>query len=183
MTTSQPPMLRRWCMRTRKATIRRIHTAPIVGFLTNVRKAKTPRQQITAATVGQKWTKTKLKILNAAHVGTGITVQKSKKAKRANGLYAAICATELYGATPLEKPQTLGTGGLIQMKVTLKRCRCGLGLAPIVDQNNDGEWVIRCFDIIGCGRTVWGNTVEEVVDAWNDPQNCGIETDGGDTDV
>lgn len=148
-----------------------------------MRKAKTPRQQITAATVGQKWTKTKLKILNAAHVGTGITVQKSKKAKRANGLYAAICATELYGATPLEKPQTLGTGGLIQMKVTLKRCRCGLGLAPIVDQNNDGEWVIRCFDIIGCGRTVWGNTVEEVVDAWNDPQNCGIETDGGDTDV
>ncbi len=43
--------------------------------------------------------------------------------------------------------------------------------------------MIRCFDIIGCGRTVWGNTVEEVVDAWNDPQNCGIETDGGDTDV
>ncbi len=85
---------------TGKATIRMNHTAPIVGFLTNMRKVKTPRQQITAATVGQKWTKMRLKTLNAARVGTGITVQKSKKTKMANGLYAAICATELYGAIP-----------------------------------------------------------------------------------
>lgn len=64
------------------------------------------------------------------------------------------------------------------MKVTLKRCQCGLGIAPIVDQNNDGEWVIRCFDIINCGRIVWGNTIEEAVNAWNGPQNCGAEMDG-----
>ena len=62
------------------------------------------------------------------------------------------------------------------MKVTLKRCRCGLGIAPIVDQNNDGEWVIRCFDIIGCGRIVWGNTVEEAVSAWNEGAKADDET-------
>mgnify|MGYP004641293701 FL=1 len=62
------------------------------------------------------------------------------------------------------------------MKVTLKRCRCGLGLAPIVDQNNDGEWVIRCFDIIGCGRIVWGSTVEEAVSAWNEGAKTDDET-------
>lgn len=65
------------------------------------------------------------------------------------------------------------------MKVTHKRCRCGLGIAPIVDQNNDGEWVIRCFDIISCGRIVWGNTIEEAVNAWNGSRNCGAGMDGG----
>lgn len=62
------------------------------------------------------------------------------------------------------------------MKVTLKRCRCGLGLAPMVDQNNDGEWAIHCFDIIGCGRIVWGNTVEEAVSSWNEGAKTDDET-------
>lgn len=62
------------------------------------------------------------------------------------------------------------------MKVTHKRCRCGLGIAPIVDQNNDGEWVIRCFDIISCGRIVWGNTIEEAVNAWNEGAKTDDET-------
>ncbi len=66
----------------------------------------------------------------------------------------------------------------------LERCSCGdRHYCPEAEKGEKGKWFIRCFDIIGCGRTVWGNTVEEVVDAWNDPQNCGIETDGGDTDV
>ena len=62
------------------------------------------------------------------------------------------------------------------MKVTLKRCRCGLGIAPIVDQNNDGEWAIRCFDIISCGRIVWGNAVEEAVSVWNEGAKTDDET-------
>ena len=87
-------------MRTGKATIRRNRTALIVGLPTTTSRAKTPRQQITAATAALRWTKTRLKTLNAARAGTGITAQRSKKAKMANGLYAAICVTKLCGATP-----------------------------------------------------------------------------------
>lgn len=47
---------RRWCMRTGKATIRKTRAALIVGFLMTARKAKTPRQQITAATAALRWT-------------------------------------------------------------------------------------------------------------------------------
>ena len=68
-----------------------------------------PRQQITAATVGQKWTKMRLKTLTVARVG------------------------DRHYCLEVEK-----------------------------DEN--GKWFIRCHM---CHRIVWGNTIEETVNAWN----------------
>ena len=54
----------------------------------------------TAATAALRWTKMRLKTLNVVRAGTGITAPKLKKTRTASGLYAAICATKLCGATP-----------------------------------------------------------------------------------
>ena len=63
----------------------------------------------------------------------------------------------------------------------LERCSCGdRQYCPEVEKDENGKWFIRCYR---CRKIVWGNTIEEAVNAWNGSQNCGIETDGGDTDV
>jgi DNA-directed RNA polymerase subunit RPC12/RpoP len=59
----------------------------------------------------------------------------------------------------------------------LNRCPCGdRQYCPEVEKDENGKWFIRCYR---CGKIVWGNTIEEAVNAWNGSQNCGAETGGG----
>lgn len=59
----------------------------------------------------------------------------------------------------------------------LERCSCGdRQYCPEVEKDENGKWFIRCYC---CRKIVWGNTIEEAVNAWNGSQNCGAETDGG----
>lgn len=59
----------------------------------------------------------------------------------------------------------------------LERCSCGdRQYCPEVEKDENGKWFIRCYR---CRKIVWGNTIEEAVNAWNGSQNCGAETGGG----
>lgn len=55
---------------------------------------------VDPATVVLRWTRMRLKTLNAARVGTGNTAQRLKKTRTANGLYAVTAVEKSYGATP-----------------------------------------------------------------------------------
>lgn len=47
----------------------------------------------------------------------------------------------------------------------LERCSCGdRHYCPEVEKGEKGKWFIRCHM---CHRIVWGNTIEETVNAWN----------------
>lgn len=57
----------------------------------------------------------------------------------------------------------------------LKRCSCGdKHYCPEVEKDENGKWFIRCHM---CHKIVWGNTIEEAVNAWNGSQNCGTKMD------
>lgn len=59
----------------------------------------------------------------------------------------------------------------------LERCPCGYNWrSPDVEKDENGKWFIRCHR---CHRIVWGGTIEEAVNAWNNPQDCGAKMDGG----
>lgn len=45
-----------------------------------------------------------------------------------------------------------------------------------VEKDENGKRFICCYR---CRKIVWGNTIEEAVNAWNGSQNCGAETGGG----
>lgn len=47
----------------------------------------------------------------------------------------------------------------------LERCSCGdRQYCPEVEKDENGKWFIRCYR---CRKIVWGNTIEEAVNAWN----------------
>lgn len=59
----------------------------------------------------------------------------------------------------------------------LERCSCGdRYYCPEVEKDENGKWFIRCHK---CHRIVWGGTIQEAATTWNNPQDCGAETDGG----
>lgn len=48
----------------------------------------------------------------------------------------------------------------------LKRCSCGdRYYRPEIEKDENGKWFIRCHM---CHKIVWGNTIEEAVNAWNE---------------
>ena len=48
----------------------------------------------------------------------------------------------------------------------LKRCSCGdRYYCPEVEKDENGKWFIRCHM---CCKIVWGNTIEEAANAWNE---------------
>ena len=56
----------------------------------------------------------------------------------------------------------------------LERCSCGdRQYCPEVEKGENGKWFIRCYR---CRKIVWGNTVEEAVNAWNEGAKTDDET-------
>lgn len=56
----------------------------------------------------------------------------------------------------------------------LKRCSCGdRHYRPEVEKDENGKWFIRCHM---CHKIVWGNTIEEAVNAWNEGAKTDDET-------
>lgn len=48
----------------------------------------------------------------------------------------------------------------------LERCSCGdRQYCPEVEKDENGKWLIRCHM---CHRIVWGDTIEEAADKWNE---------------